>query len=178
MSALLSKLAVAALALGLPCAAPVASPVQSRYVYCNVYASTLCFGIAAGDKATVAIPVDFVLYDIQLLDKAAGSIYVGGHPEAADKSLVQFERDYPATDDAGGYQYRLMKSGEHEILYTAPYLNAPLAQIRLHATKEDQGRLVGDFLRNFRPCRMESAKVSCADVRVFAQLVADRFQTN
>ena len=165
----------AALAVGLFCGISDARTGQGRYYYCNVYASALCFGIAAGDKASISIPVDFVLYDIRLLNKVEGSIYVGRHPESVDESLVTFEREYPANGEAGSYTYRLMRNGGHEIVYSSPDANMALTQIRLRTVEQGQTHLIGDFLRNFRPCKMESAKVKCSDERIFEQLIAERF---
>lgn len=154
------------------CTTVSASPEQPRrYVYCNVYASTFCFGIAPGDTLNTSIPVDFMIYEVTTISGVSGNIYVGRHPEDTSNDQILNRRLY---EESGyRYEYRKLRSGEHEIVYHAADQNAVVAHIRVRSTDDKGTGTLIDFLKNFRPCTMSSIAISCQQESLFAQLLQD-----
>lgn len=142
-----------------------------RYVYCNVHASTFCFGIAAGDTLNMTIPVDFVIYEVTTLKGVSGTIYVGRQPEETPEELIVNRRSY--NESGFDYEYRKLKSGEFEILYRTPEQSSVIAHIRLKTADGGASKTLVDFLENFRPCVAASATSNCTDSSIFAQLLRD-----
>lgn len=155
------------------CASSYSRQKQNRYIYCNVYTSTLCFGIAAGDSSRMSIPSDFVLYEFHLANGVTGSFYSGYNPEKTDETLVAVRRDFVGDD--GSYEYRSMKNGDRDIIYRSSRESEPIAHIRFHKMSDLQTLMAGDFLRNFRPCGTNGTGMNCTESRVFDELVSQQF---
>lgn len=145
---------------------------QKRYVYCNVYAASACFGVASDDVMTMRVRADFVTYDLELFGGAKVLIYSGYNPSrmpaAADGSSVK-----KFTVPSGSYEYIMASDGRHIITYTPQDSGSPLLQIVADQGASSQKRLFADFLSGFRPCKSDAAGATCDKDQVLFKSIAE-----
>lgn len=138
---------------------PDSQEQQKRYVYCNVYTASACFGIAGGDAMTMRIPADFVTYDVELIGGAKVLIYSGYNPSRMSAGEGSGMKKY--TIPSGSYDYVLTSDGKHVITYTPSDNASPLLQIVGEKLGASQKGGFADFLHAFRPCKSNSAGAVC-----------------
>lgn len=139
-------------------------PHGSRYIYCNVYLDTACFGIANGDALDMKIPADFVLYTVKLGTDVKAEIYSGNNPQDRVFDSAQSKQCMPA-GQPGKCLY--VKSADAiDLLYQA---NANVAFVHIHLTgvKASNADDIKDFLANFRSCKPVDQSIQCTDERIF-----------
>lgn len=149
---------------------PNGSEQHNRYVYCNVYAASACFGIASGDVMTMRIPVDFVTYDVELFGGTKVLIYSGYNPARMSTQGSSGMKKY--TVPSGSYDYVLTSDGKHVITYTPNDNVSPLVQIVAESVGSSQKEFFADFLRAFRSCKSDGAGVVCDKERAIFKGVA------
>jgi hypothetical protein len=65
---------------------------NSPYMFCNVFLSGACFGIAQGDRLSMQVIADFTVYDIFFSFGGKAVIYSGFNPSIADAKKIPFEK--------------------------------------------------------------------------------------
>ncbi|WP_448096781.1 hypothetical protein [Luteibacter yeojuensis] len=137
----------------------------SRYIYCNVYAGTVCFGISGGDELTMSLPIDFTIYDLTLPHSVKVRVYLGYNPK-----MDIFESAKPCGSEVEATQCRYVTStSKWDILYAGKGTQ-PFVHIHIEGEGNDAKQVVHDFLGNFRPCSREGASIKCTDKRIFAAI--------
>jgi hypothetical protein len=128
------------------------------YVYCNVFASGACFGIAAGDSLTMSIPVDFVLYEVALSFGRKATIYSGYHPSTDAKS-AEFK---PCAQNRGFLECRSrsLPGGGFEMLALSNE-NSPYLHVQVSGGEGNDAALQS-FIGNIRACTRSPLQVSCS----------------
>jgi hypothetical protein len=131
------------------------------YVYCNVILHSACFGIDGGDKLTMSLPADFVLYRVEFSFGRSALIYVGNHPDV-DRRRGSDVSDCRAEHGFAKCFVRAHKGGKVELLgesYDGSFLHAIVA--------EGEGREaeIESFIANIRGCTSQGDVVTCAPSR-------------
>jgi hypothetical protein len=137
---------------------------QSRYVYCNVYLDSVCFGIASSDTLDMKIPADFVLYTIELGSGAKAVIYSGNNPQ--DDVFSSSQSKYCEVSDSAGKCVYVKSPNALDLLYQAD-ANASFVHIHLTGVKATNVDDVQDFLANFRSCKPVDQSIQCTNARIF-----------
>jgi hypothetical protein len=138
----------------------VAQPRVEPYLFCNVYLSDVCFGIAAGDWLTLSHRGDFLLYNIHLTSGREGTVYYGFNPSLARNS--EAEEAFRSCAGEGGFaecKRRAMIGGGIEFL-----ARRDSQSMWTHITISG-GRAgtegVEAFLRNVRACEKKARSITC-----------------
>lgn len=141
---------------------------QSRYIYCNVYLDTACFGIASGDFLDMKIPADFVLYTVDLGTKIKATIYSGNNPQddVFDSPQVMHCSTTTPTEKC-----LYVKSANALDLLYQPNTNAPFVHVHLTGIRASNTSDVKDFLANFRSCKPADQSIQCTNERIFKNVV-------
>ncbi|MDE2279841.1 MAG: hypothetical protein KGK04_09720 [Xanthomonadaceae bacterium] len=151
------------LANGTSRAASATAPVNSRYVYCNVYLTDACFGLAGGDVMKMELPADFVLRTVSLWNGTQVVIYEGHQPEDAFKDGTA--KTCPSAGDAKQCQYTTSGSSA-DVMFQA---SNTAQTIHLHITGITKHNWAGvmDFLSGFHLCKAVGQSEQCSDERPF-----------
>lgn len=147
---------------------------QNRYVYCNVYAASACFGVASGDVMTMRVPVDFVTYDLELFGGVKVLIYSGYNPPKIAARNSHHAKRYSVP--SGSYEHILTSDGRHVITYTPLDTSLPLLQVEVDQVGASQKEVFADFLKAFRPCKSDGASVVCDKGLVLFNDVAQKIR--
>lgn len=144
------------------------SPDQSRYIYCNVYLDTACFGIASGDFLDMKIPGDFVLYTVDLGTKIKATIYSGNNPQddVFDSPQVMHCSMTTSTEKC-----LYLKSAKALDLLYQPNTNVSFVHVHLTGISASNIGDVKDFLANFRSCKSADQGIQCTNQRIFKNVV-------
>lgn len=148
-----------------PPTAPPA-PANTRYVYCNVYLTDVCFGLASGDVLKMELPADFVLRTVSLLNGAQAVIYEGNHPEDVFKGKAP--KICPAADDVRQCQYTTT-GNQTDVLYQAGG-NSQMIHLRITGITDTNQAGVADFLAGFHRCKAVGQSEQCSNERPFADI--------
>lgn len=140
------------------------TPPSTRYVYCNVYMTDACFGLASGDVMKMELPADFVLRMVTLWNGAHVVIYEGNHPEDAFKGKTT--KKCPAARDAHQCQYAVT-GNQADVLYQAAG-NSQMIHLRITRGTAANWASVADFLSGFHRCKAVGQSEQCSDERPFA----------
>lgn len=140
------------------------TPASTRYVYCNVYMTDACFGLASGDVMKMELPADYTLRMVTLWNGAHVVIYEGNHPEDAFKG--RRAKECPVAGDAHQCQYAVT-GNQADVLYQAAG-NSQI--IHLHITRINAANWPGvtDFLSGFHRCIAVGQSEQCSDEHPFA----------
>jgi hypothetical protein len=159
-------IALMGVASGAQAQTPVFAPAKqsARYVYCNVYMSDACFGIASGDTLTMEIPVDFVLDTIRLWNGVQVVIYEGNHPQ--DVFAGKAVRSCSSASQAHQCRYTKTDS-QWDIVYQAA-ASSQMIHLRITGVKPDNQAGVAGFLSGFRRCHAIGQSEQCTDERIFS----------
>jgi hypothetical protein len=134
-----------------------AIPRTGPYVYCNVYLSSVCFGIRSGDNLTMEIPADFVLYRIQLAFGAQATIYVGDNPELRQTDESKFQ----SCPHHNGFTECKQFKGAGIIEFIGRNdAKSPFVHVVLRFEKESPA--LTSFLNNVRACTRAGASITCS----------------
>jgi|ERR1039457_1610045 hypothetical protein len=137
------------------------SPQEIRngpYLFCNVFTSSACFGIAQGDKLNMEIVTDFVLYHISFSFGRSATIYSGFNPNMSASHGKNFEKCVGHNDfaeckrrnlDDGGIEFLARKDKDSQFLHVVISAGA------------DGISLADSFLQNVRACSRSSGVISC-----------------
>ena len=128
------------------------------YVFCNVFASDACFGIAQGDKLSMEIVIDFVLYHISFSSGRSATIYSGYHPDLSKSQGKTFEKcgNNSFTEckrrnlDDGGVELLAQRDKQSQFLHVI---------VSAGAAKDTP--LVESFLQNIRSCIRTGDAIRC-----------------
>lgn len=136
---------------------------QPTYVHCNVFSEIACFGIGLGDRLSMEIPADFVVYRVTLASGGQGTIYLGHSPSIDSEALSIKQSQCVANNiECQGSEY---SSWGVESFYTSP------SGLTLHLTmnfKEPEERVgAEEFLKNFRACERKGDVLRCAEASIF-----------
>ena len=139
---------------------------KSKYIYCNVYLDSLCFGLISGDSLNMRIPVDFVLYDIELNFGEKLLIYYGFNPESIDlenvKSNIKCAVNYNICDiykfSNNSYRVQYQLSDEGSIL------DVVIKNINPLNYKE-----INNFFKNFKKCYSQDNDIICSESKLFPE---------
>ena len=126
------------------------------YVFCNVYLSSACFGIAPGDKLDMEIVADFVLYEVKFSNGQSASIYSGFNPHPAHEQKNSFS---PCTllSPSTACKSRQTDNGGFEVI-----IGPSKKGMFIHVTLPDGDERIRLFLSNIRSCESESdTKITC-----------------
>ena len=141
---------------------------QSRYIYCNVYLDTVCFGIASGDSLNMKMPADFVLYTVALGTKVKATIYSGSNPQ--DDAFKSPQVGHCPKTTATEKCLYVKSANALDLLYQ-PDVNASFVHIHLTGIRTSNTDDADDFLANFRSCRPVDQSVQCTNERIFKSVV-------
>lgn len=128
------------------------------YIYCNVYTSGACFGIAQGDKLEMEIVIDYVFYHISFSFGRNATIYSGFNPALVTSQSMQFEKCL------GGNHFdeckrRNLNDGGVEFL-ARPNKNSPFLHV-IVSGGTDGISFVESFLQNIRACSKSGNNIRC-----------------
>lgn len=160
---ILMAIAILGLTTGTSRAATTAAAVSSRYIYCNVYLTDACFGLASGDVMKMELPADFVLRTVSLWNGARVVIYEGHQPEDAFKGKTA--KTCPSANGAKQCQYATSGS-QANVMFQA---SNTAQTIHLYITGITKDNLAGvmDFLSGFHRCKAVGQSEQCSDERPF-----------
>lgn len=127
------------------------------YLFCNVFLADGCFGIAAGDRVTMQIVTDFVLYDLVFASGKRARLYSGFNPSVIDGQGEKF-RTCEWHQDFGDCATRTLDDGRVEFLARR---NKKSTVIHVVIDAGIAPRVVNSFLRNIRPCVLRSKTIRC-----------------
>lgn len=143
---------------------------HTRYIYCNVYAASACFGVARGDVLTMRMPVDFTTYELELVDGTKVLIYSGYNPTQVSAVNGSASKSYAVP--AGTYEYLLTADDIHVITYTPNDVELPLLQVVVDQDGESEPGLIVGFLNSFRPCEGDGYGVACSKETILFKEIA------
>lgn len=129
------------------------------YIYCNVTLPDACFGIAAGDKLTMEIVIDFVLYKVKFASGGSATIYYGFNPSSSDKRGT----DFIACSGMNGFgvcKKRTLKNGDMELIAARDGRSEALHIIVAGDSKDQE--IPNSFINNIRACKQTDSTISCA----------------
>jgi hypothetical protein len=132
-------------------------PKQPPYLFCNVYLSGGCFGIADGDKLAVHIITDYVRYDLQFSSGGTAVIY-SGFNSSPIKQGRQFENcSWPS--HFSECKMRTFEDGRIE--YLSRRTNES-SYIHLVIDKNVRPPVAESFLRNVTACVTSEKSIQCS----------------
>jgi hypothetical protein len=134
-------------------------PVPGRakpYLFCNVFLSDGCFGIAAGDKLTMQVVTDFVQYDLLFSAGGSARLYSGYNPNVTQEN-GEFE------NCAWHHRFsecktRVFHDGRREFLARR---SAKSTAIHLVVDATVSSIIVESFIRNIRSCTSSQKIIRC-----------------
>jgi hypothetical protein len=135
-------------------------PRAQPYLFCNVYLSDFCFGIAPGDHLTMAHRGGFLLYNIDFSFGGHATLYYGFHPTLnADSEAAT---SFTSCVGFGGFtecKRREMKGGGIEILARR---DAQSMSTHLTVSRGDAAaQAIESFIRNMRACQKKGLAITC-----------------
>ena len=140
------------------------SGAQSRnlrtgsYLFCNVYLSSACFGIAQGDKLTMEVVADYVLYRVDFAFGRSATIYSGHNPAVQASPTTKFEKCRGLRGFAECRERNLDDGGVEFLARSnarAPFLHLVLSAGNGRTAEVDS------FLQNIRACRRKGDIIDC-----------------
>lgn len=138
------------------------SPTQyqdSTYARCSVFAASMCFGIAPGDKVVMEYMADFIVYRISLSSGTEATIYVGYNPEVGKDPGASFQ-NCAGLNGFGECKKRLLNNGSLEFVASRDQ-NAPL--IHVVVSGEVPGKKISEaFINSVNACRRTGNAITCA----------------
>jgi hypothetical protein len=160
------RIAIAALltALAINAEAQVTQK-DNRYVYCNVFLETACFGIAQGDNLNMQIPFDFLLYGIKFSFGGSAQIFSGFNPERIDSNSVLISSNCGRKSDSCNL-YRVAQE-QYRLLFE---VDGDFLDVSLSGISIDNFEEFNSFLHNFRHCSRSGSGVMCGEERIFYNL--------
>ena len=138
---------------------------ENRYVHCNVFLQTACFGISQGDSLNMQIPFDFVLYQIEFGFGGKALIYSGYNPQEVGSDSVHLSSDCGRKSDSCNL-YRVSPN-QHRLLFE---VDGDFLDISLSGVSNEDLDQLNSFLHNFRYCESPSSGVVCTDERIFENI--------
>jgi hypothetical protein len=140
-----------------------AGSVSTARLYCNVFIGSACFAISAGDRVTMAIPADYVMYDLTLNAGLHGFVYNGLHPDSSP-----YEKALPCKaankDDQCHY---ISDDKSVRVLYIASGDDGYAIDLTLDGINPSNRADASKFLRHFRRCQEAGLGVRCGDKVLF-----------
>lgn len=136
-----------------------------RYVYCNVYLGTSCFGIAQGDNLSMQIPFDFVLYGIEFGFGGSALIYSGFNPQSVNPEAVHLSSDCGRKSDSCNL-YKV-SPGRYRLLFE---VDGKFLDINISGVSNENLGQLNNFLHNFRYCNASRSNVVCTEERIFRKI--------
>lgn len=140
-------------------------PARSTYVYCNVYTTIACFGVAQGDRLQMTIPADFVHYELELGAGLRASVYVGYSPRPSSPDLVElFVRCSKTAKPCA----RIVNGrATLEALY---WEDGEAVHLTLLGLNDQNRNVAREFVDNFRRCSLRDHNPQCTDRPLFEAL--------
>lgn len=155
----------------MPCTSPIVQAGNQsegqRYVYCNVFAASICFGITREENSKMTIPADFVLYDVALVKGLSGIIYSGRQPQQIDLPSAGSLKEYSVPE--GRITYQSSAQGGYDFFFHPSTVNLPNTHVQFPSVSKEQEDVFADFMRNIRACKLSSSGVACSDSKIFSQ---------
>jgi hypothetical protein len=146
---------------------PLPGPDKGRYPYCNVYMNSLCFGIAPGERLSMDIGSDFVIYKVSLIKGASVDIYDGYNADSDD-----IKNDRSSIDcSIGKFKCLSRNIGKDasEIFFNNENSGNEVF-IKINGKNINNGDVINDFVHGFRGCERKAQSVMCADTKVFSSI--------
>lgn len=149
MRSLLFALLVALVCPGGQVAAAELQGRESPYLFCNVYLSGACFGLAQGDTLTMEVVLDFVIYDLKIGDNKSIRVYSGFNPSLLKDQKQSFSKCL-LIDTQSPCKSREIDDAGFEALI-GPAKNGSFVHVIVKDGMRDER--VRKFLRNVRSCK-------------------------
>ncbi|WP_148040910.1 hypothetical protein [Montanilutibacter psychrotolerans] len=140
-----------------------------RYVYCNVFAASICFGITQGESSRMTIPADFVVYDVALGNGLTAIVYSGRQPQPLALPPAVGLNEYTVPE--GRVAYQPLTQGGYDFFFRPSAANLPITHVQFQSVTKGQEEIFTDFMRNIRACGAGSSGVACSESRIFSQAI-------
>jgi len=167
MRGLIKKLLLILISINIPCvsATMIDNSPSSDYLFCNIFMTSACFGIASGDEVEISMPVDFFLYKVRLSQGVFIQVYEGYNP----KPIV--DQDISAQQECASTKFKtcvldIMKDGKYIVEYKHDNRSTEV-QIAFQGITEGNKNKIKDFLGNFRSCIRIDDSVTCSQEKIF-----------
>lgn len=125
----------------------------ASYAFCNVFTSSACFGIAPGDRLTMEIPADFVMYSVEFASGSTAKVCVGGNPSLATSAEMPLGTCY----EKSGFvecRVRTLTDGTTEYLVRGGS-QSDFVHVTISANASPSSTT--SFLNNIRACSKQGA---------------------
>ncbi|WP_157731013.1 hypothetical protein [Variovorax sp. HW608] len=99
---------------------------------------------------TMRLPVDFVIYNLELSGGLKLLLYNGYQPSKVPAAESSSVKRYSSLD--GSYEYVLASDGRRVITYASNQKKFPALQLVINKFETSQKKVLIDFLETFRPC--------------------------
>lgn len=129
------------------------------YIYCNVTLPDACFGIATGDKLTMEMVIDFVLYKVKFSSGRSATIYYGFNPTPSDKRGTEFI-SCSGMNGFGVCKIRSLENSGRELIAARDEKSEILHVIISDGSKGEES--LKFFINNIRACKQTDSTISCA----------------
>lgn len=135
---------------------------------CDVVNEDFCFGLPHGGAASLSIPIDFKLYDINLANGQKALVYYGSQPESPDKDHVLV-----VSRRTGAEVVSLYTKGDGDQKVTDLYYEKKREKFTIFvhvgsSYRTDQRQAFISFLASFRKCNSpQKDLVECTADQLF-----------
>lgn len=126
------------------------------YLFCNVFLSDGCFGIAEGDRLVMQVVTDFVQYDLIFSSGGSARLYSGSNPDIKQEN-VKFEH-CAWRNKFSECKIRLLNDGRTEFFARR---SAKSTAIHLVIEATVSRAIANSFLRNIRSCTSNQKIIRC-----------------
>jgi len=152
------RFAVATLVGFLLCTSPmlVNSAEKFQQMHCNVFWVNFCFAVGSGDRLSMEIPVDYVLYQVTLAGRGKATIYVGQQPDKSEfDEKAALQCDWPS-----GFEYcKLLDDGKRVEMHASRSDRFVKVHLIVEGSMADPQ--IDSFVQGIRACRRSGSGLAC-----------------